>query len=635
MIPYTFAVTSFTKDDEQIENVVPYHSNFIIFDCFSLEEFEKALRKMITLPYWHPLANIILHYHVPYDKEEIAKLFYIFWYYRAINVVIVQYNDTSEEFLISHFSPYICENYKLDHSFGCWTAHKVGMPIENFKDSFICVEGCHNVSLYSKLRSKFLGTCIGFNTEILHFANRSKVQDIILFEDKTKDLHGYTFLAYTVEVLPFLGIKEENNGTFTMIYRDGLIWNTMAELFNFKIDLFPSKDTMKGNFDFEINIQQVFSFTLRKADLILFPLYQFDLIIAEIDYTVPFVDSGVCVLSKRADFETIVFNEKFLRSNIYLLIEHYICFFCTWFVFFLFNTLKLGRLNLDRAGKDFINACKTVMSISLNNPPRRDSFRIFFAIAIWCFFIINFNTQASIISLFSVHKRGKEVDTFEDVIEKGYKIEGMASPDVVLPDTEENFRIITSRMEAVHDLFGCVKQMPNDSRRFCLIDCAVGRYLANKMLNEKGKQFLHIATDARIHSHYLNMILHKDSPLTDHYNEYMMALFEAGLIKKWMDFRYFDTSEEVPIKPLGMEDLGGIFQAFLVLLGISFTVFLLEILISLLVWSKHNFVLILKRLRSILKCRQKFNIKQLLGKNNSIHVSTQTRIDLLDESLSQ
>lgn len=613
-IPFTFAVTSFTEEDEQIENVVPYHSNFIIFNCSNLEEFEKALRKTITLPYWHPLANIILNYQAPYNKDEVAKLFYIFWYYRAINVIVVQHNIVSEEILISYFSPYICENYKLDHLFGCWTTYKIGMPIENFKDSFQCVRGCHNVTLYSKLRSTFLGTCIGFNTAILPFTNWSKIQDIILFEDKSKDLHGYTFLAYIVEVLPFLGIQEEGNGTYKMIYRDGLLWNTMAELFNFKIDLFPSKHTMKGNYDFEINIQQVFSFTLRKADLILFPLYQFDLITAEVDYTVPFVDSGVCVMSQRADYETIVFNEKFIKNNMFVMMEQITCFFCTWFVFFLFNTEQLGRLSLDQAGKDFINAYKTVMSISLNNPPRRDSFRIFFTIAIWGFFVVNFTTQASIISLFSVHKRGKEVDTFDDVIEKGYKIEGIASPDVVLPDTEKKFQIITSRMEVVHDLFGCVKQMPNDSHRFCLIDCTVGRYLANKMLNEKGEQFLHIATEARIHSHYLNMILHKDSPLTDRYNKYMMALFEAGLIKKWMDFRYFDPSEEVPIKPLGMEDLGGIFHFFCVSVGICIVVFIIEILFYSILWAKRNYKLILKRLRDLLKCKRKLNIKYFLGK---------------------
>ncbi|CAH0715418.1 unnamed protein product, partial [Brenthis ino] len=475
-LPFTFSVTGISEDDEQIENVVPYYSNVIIFNCHNFEEFEDAVRKIITLPYWHALGNIILYYHVPYEKDEVAKIFFSFWFYRAINVIIVQYNNTLEEILISQFSPYMSEDYKLDNLFGCWTARKIGMPIENFNDSFVCVRECHNVSLHSKLRANFLGTCIGFNTETVLLSNSSNIKNMTLFEDKAKDLHGFIFLAYIVETMPFLEIKIHENGTYTLLHRDGMIWNTMAELFNFKIDLFPSKETMKKDFDFEINTQNVFSFTFRKADLILFPLYQFDLVVAEIDYTVPFADSGVCVLSHRADYETIIFNEKLILRNILVVNEFFACFLCT------------------------------------------------------C-------SQASIISLFSVHKRGKEVDTFEDIIKKDYVIEGMASPDVVLPDDEEKFRIFTSRIRVVHNFLECVNNMANDSRRFCLIDCAVGRYLTRNLLNRKGEQFLHVATDARVHSHYLMMILHKHSPLTERYNRYMMALFEAGIIRKWMDYR--------------------------------------------------------------------------------------------------
>ncbi|CAH0715413.1 unnamed protein product, partial [Brenthis ino] len=480
------------------------------------------------------------------------------------------------------------EDYKLDNLFGCWTARKIGMPIENFNDSFVCVRECHNVSLHSKLRANFLGTCIGFNTETVLLSNSSNIKDMTLFEDKAKDLHGYTFLAYVFEVLPFLEIKIHDNGTYTLLHRDGMIWNTMAELFNFKIDLFPSKKTMKKN-DFEVNIQNVFSFTIRQADLILFPVYQFDLVIVEIDYTVPFVDSGVCVMSHKADYETIIFNEKLIQRNILVVNEFLACFLCTWFVFFIFNTERLGRFSLDQLGKDLINTFRMVLSISLNNPPRRASFRLFFTIALWCFFIINFSSQASIISLFSVHKRGKEVNTFEDIIEKGYIIEGMASPDAVLPDDEERFRIFTSRMRVVHDFLECVNNMANDSRRFCLIDCAVGRYLTRNLLNRKGEQFLHVATDARVHSHYLMMILHKHSPLTERYNRYMMALFEAGIIRKWMDYRYFDLNEEAPLKPLSMEDLGGIFELYCILVGISSAVFLLENFLKFVSWIMQKY----------------------------------------------
>nr|XP_026499595.1 uncharacterized protein LOC113403312 [Vanessa tameamea] len=588
VLPFTFAVTNIDKDDYQIEDVVPYQSNVIIMSCATIDEFEKAMKKIITLPYWHSLANIILYYHSKLHKETIAKIFFIYWFYRAVNVIIVQYDETENEMFISYYSPYMTENYMFTNVFGCWTAKKIGLPIHNFKKAFMCDKQCLNMTSYTKIRASHLGTCLGFETEKVLFTNLNWIQKFNLFEDKGKNLHGFTFYAYTVEVLPFLKLEEHENGTYTYHRRDGMIWNTMAELLNFKIDITPAKKAIKEKFDYEINILQVFSFAQRKADLILFPLYQFDLILAEIDYTVPFLDSGVCILSHRAQFETIVFDVNLLEKNISTIIEFFLCFICTWFVFFIYNTEQIGRLSLDQAGKDLINTFKTVLSISICNPPKRGSFRIFLTISIWSFFVINFSTQAAIISLFSVHKREKEVDTFEDVIKKGYKIEGMASPDVVLPDTEESYRIITSRIEAVPDLFGCVNQMENNSHRFCLIDCAVGRYLARNMLNKKGQQFLHLASHARIHSHYLNMILHKNSPLTEHYNKYILILFESGLVRKWMDYRYFDIKAEATIKPLGMDDLGGIFECYGFLLGISIMVIMLELLMGFIHWTKRK-----------------------------------------------
>ncbi|XP_039753340.1 uncharacterized protein LOC120628786 [Pararge aegeria] len=578
-LPFTSTVSDIDEHDEQIENVVPYHSNVIIINCLNFKEFEDAMTKTITLAYWHSLANIIVYYHAPYEKEVVAKIFFIFWYYRAINVVIVHCNDTDKTMMLTRFSPYISENYQLSNIFGCWTANKIGMSIKSFADSFVCVNNCHNVTLHSKLRSNNLGTCIGFETHSVSYEDVKEIQYLPLFEDKGKNLHGFTLRAFSIEVLPFLGIKEHENGTYTLYCRDGMIWNTMAALLNFSIDLSSGIDIMKEDFDFEVHIQRVFSFIQRKEDLILFPIYQFDIIIAEIEYTFPLIDSGVCFLSKRADYETIIFNAKLIQMNLSIIFQFVLCFLSTWFVFFIFNLEHFQKCSFDQAGKDLINTFRTVLSISIYNPPRRLSFRIFLSIAIWSFFVINFSTQAAIISLFSAHKRGKDVDTFEDVIEKGYKIQGMASPDVVLPETEEKYIIITSRMEAVPDMFTCVKQMLNDSHRFCIIDCANGRYLMRNMLDEKGQQFLHIATDARIHSHYLNMVLHKNSPLAEHFNKYMMRLFEAGMIWKWMEYRFKNIKEEVALEPLGMKEMEGIFKCYCLLVCLSFVFFLIEVLI--------------------------------------------------------
>lgn len=623
-LPFTFTVIDVDFYYDVREEVVPYHSNVIIMNCADMKEFEKALKTIVKCPYWHPLSNIILYYHAPYNKEAIAKIFFSYWYYRAINVVIVQNNNIEEASIISYYSPYMSENYKLSNVFGCWTARKIDMQIESFDKSFVCDMQCHNVSSYTRIRALHLGTCIGFDTESLE--DVKKVQYLNIFEDKGKNLHGFTLYAYTVEVRPFFIIKEHKNKTYTFHQRDGETWNAIAKLLNFTIDITPSEDLLKKKFDFQIYITQVFSFSQRKVDVLLYPLYQFDLIIAEVDYTVPHIDSGVCILSHRAGFQTIIFDVNLIEKNIGILTAFLVCFIFIWFVFFMYNTEQIGKVSLDQAGKDFVNTIKSVLSISLYNAPKRSSFRIFLTINMWCFFILSFSAQAAIISLFSVYKKDKEVDTFEDIIKKGYNIEGIVTPDVELPDTEEKFRIVSSRIKSVKDLFDCIRRMENDSRRFCLIDCALGRYLEKNMLNKKGTQFLHIASHARIHSHYLNFILHKNSPLTEHYNKYIMRLFEAGLIKKWMEYRYFDFKEEAIVKSLGMNDLGGIFECYGYLVGISFIVFLFENIIGFIFWVKNKCSKIYINIENIsFKSALKIKLRKFaFRKSKVVNTSTQT-----------
>ncbi|XP_072949342.1 uncharacterized protein [Epargyreus clarus] len=615
--PHTISNIDFLNNPHEIKHVVPYHSNTIVINCLDFDEFEAALTKTVKVPFFHPLSNIILYYHSPVTKDIVAKMFFIFWYHRAINVIIVQYDDTKEMLFISEYNPYTCDYIKFQNLFGCWTARKLSLPIDTYEKSFICEDGCENVPLQSKRRVNNLGTCLGYDTYEIPYNNMSLLHNLKLFEDKGKNLHGCALRAFAVEVLPFLEMREEGNGTFSLHSRDGMLWNTMAERMNFTIDLSLCQDIIKGKFNFEINIQQVFAFIQRKSDLLLYPLYQFDIVIAEVDNTVAIKESGVCFVSHRAGFETIVFDAKFLQNNVDVIIQFIICFFCTWFVFFVFNTEQIGYFSFDQAGKDLINTFRTILSISLDSPPKRGSFRIFLSVAIWSFFVINFSTQAAIISIFSAYKRGKEVDTFEDVLEKDYPIEGVASPDIVLPEDEERFRMINSRRVPIQELFGCVNSMKNDSRRFCVVDCAVGRYFERNILNDKGQQFLHVATGDRIHSHYLNMILHRHSTLTASYNKIARALVEAGLIKKWEQYRFNDIKEEAPINPLNMEDVIGIFKCYGMLAGTSIFIFFVEIGMGMYFWVKTHGVVKMRKFKAsfALKVRKlkrkKLNVKNV------------------------
>lgn len=575
-----FLVASDEYEGYEVEEHLQYRVGTLVLKCMDFQDFERKLNTARNIPFWHPHANTIVYYQkADESKEVIAKIFFILWYFKSSNAILLQYNDETENFMVTHYNPYISEHFKLKHTYGCWTLEKITYPIENFEKSFVCTEGCHNVSVRSKLRADHLGTCIGFESISMSYGDNASHLGYTLFNDKTKNLHGFTLRTYIKEVLPFVQVDVNKNGTYSLHGRDGLTWNALSQAMNFTMDFSPSESIMKGSFIFEESIQQIYEFAQRKGDLLIIPVYQFDLVIVEIDLTVPFKASGVCFISHRAGFETALFDVKLLQTNFSVLVKFISCFLGTWFVFFVFNIVEKGVTSYDQAGKDLINAFRNILSISLFKPPKKQSFRIFLIISIWSFFVVNFATQAAIISFFSAHKRGKDVETYDDVIEKGYPIEGMASPDVLLPDTEEKFRKINSKLVPIQDIFGCVKSMSNDSRRFCLVDCSVGRYFERNKLNKKGEQYLHVAKD-QVHSHYLNWIFHKDSPMTDQYNRIMHIFLQAGLIDKWEQYRFTDLKYEAPIKALDMDDLEGVFKCFFLLTCISVISFVIEVAIG-------------------------------------------------------
>lgn len=576
---FTYVISNSDDDDTFVEDAVPYHSNTILMNCYDFGNFEESLLKVMSLVYWHPHANLYLYYHSKESREKLALIFFIYWYYKACNVIIIQYDDTDELLFISQYTPYISNVYELEFKYGCWTAKRIGMPIYAFDESFVCEENCHNVSITSKLRATSFGTCIGFVTNVLSYKDTHAIENMNLFEDKGKNFHGFSFRSLATEVLPFLHIEEHPNRTFTLESRDGTIWNTLAKLLNFTIDLSACANVIKKPFNFEVSIQQIFAVAHRKGDLFLIPIYQFDVIVVEIDYTFAYKDSGVCFVSHRAGFETILFDITTLLGNYDILIQFGLIFVCIWFLFCAYSETNLKDIDMNFVGKNFMNSVRSVLLINLSHPPKKTSFRIFLAITVWCFFIINFSAQASIISFFTAFKRGREVDTFEDVVEKGYRIEGMASPDIVLPETEERFRKINSKLSSVLDIISCVKDLSNNSHKFCLVDCSVGRYLKSNMLNEKGEQYIHIAKD-RVHSHYLNFMFPKHSVISDNIDKYMMRFFEAGLIKKWEEYRYNVIKEEVLTKPLSLADVKGMFNLYGILVAGIIIIFIGELCVG-------------------------------------------------------
>lgn len=620
-LPFTFITSNTDENDLYIEDAVPYHSSTTIISCSNISHFEISLRQVIDLPYWYPPANIIVLYHKQEKKkEEIAKILFILWYYRASNGILVQYDDTKKYMNISQYNPFVVDD-RWDN-FGCWTARTIGMPVNKFEDAFVCEEKCHNVSINSIHRRLRLGTCMGLQTHTIHYDDVNALENLNLFEDRAKNMNGFALRTFATESL-FFKIKQLENGTYELGSRDGTIWKNLARLMNFSMDFTPSADSIKKKFNFEVAIQQIFTVAHRKGDLFPSPIYQFDIVVVELDYSFAYKDSGVCFMSHKAPFETVLFDFINAQHNIDILIEFYAAMICIWLVFSLYSAMEADKITLDLIGKSFMNTLRIVLSITLYKSPKKQTFRIFLTIIAWSFFLINFATQAAITSFFTAFKRGKEVETFADIVEKGYRIQGMSSPDVLLPDDDELFQKINSKLEPINNMFECVNAMSNDSRRFCLIDCSVGRYLKLNLLNAKGEQYLHIATD-RVHNYYLNLVFPKYSVLTDSVNKYLMAFYEAGLIKKWEEYRFNDMKGDAPVKALGIEYFKGVYHVYIGNLFITCILFLMELLVGNYKKMKQYFILKVKIWKRTQLARKMVRLERKQNKIKSVSSSTQT-----------
>lgn len=610
------------EDNYYVENVVPYFANSVIMRCKNLEDFEKSLLKAIGLPNWHVHANIFVYYDSNNLTEDtIGLIFYAFWVQSVTNAIIIQKDENISSLYIWEYSPYITESYKLQHNMGCFTVNKYRSPLKTkIVKNVKCEESCDNVTITSVYRKKHLGTCIGFNKHIIPLGDVQEAMKLELFVAKSNNLHGFSMRSYAVN-LPFMDIQDYSNGSSSLALRDGMIWNIMSQKLNFSIDLSVTKSR---NFDFEETVARLMAYALRNIDLYLCSSYLADLLVIQLDFTFPFKESGVCILAHRAEYEANLFNLKIVKDNWPVLIEFGLCFVGVWLTFVIFSKIESNKLTIDLIGKEFVNSIRNVLSISLHRPPKRLSFRIFLTISTWCFFSINFSMHAAIVSFITAVKRVKEVETFNDILEKGYPIEGLASPDLVFTDNDDLFTKINDKMVPTKDFSECIERMSNSSHRFCLVDCAIGRYYEKHKLNSEGKQYLHITKD-KIHNHYLNFVFPKDSHLSARFTKIITAMVEAGLIKKWEEYRYAKIKEESIFTAFSMNDFIGIFKGFWFLVVISSFVFILEIIIcfSNNIW-KHCSSLICYIYRKMRKYCRKIRNKLIRKKVKLVHESTQT-----------
>lgn len=594
------------------------YPNSVVIYCKDMIEFEKALLIAVKMKDWHALTNVYIIYKSKLDDMVVVKTFYALWFYKITNAIIMSYDKTLLAFRISIFSPYITNNYTLQHNMGCYTLRKLGMPlrtsvIENIK----CEHSCVNVNVTSKLKANNLGTCIGFDYHTVKLGDLQKMFQLNLFEDKSKNLHGCALLTHFTDV-PFIELNEYDNGTYQLRGRDGMIWNTMAELMNFTF-FFSNKYGKK--FSIESSVYQLLAYSNRQLEMYLIPLYIVDLLVVPVEFTFPYKESGVCILAKSADYETVLFDVKILKNNFVVLVQFLFCFIAVWITFIIFNRTDGKKLTIDQIGKDFMNSVRNTLSITPYRLPKKRSFKIFHIVSMFSFFLINFSMQAAITSFFTAIKKGKEVETFEDIIRLGYNIEGMVSPEVVLPETDDIFIKINEKLTPTDSMYICIDRMLNDTRRFCITDCAAAYYFEKNNLNEKGEQYLHVTSD-RLHSHYLSFAFPIQSHLTDRFNNIITALVEAGIINKWEDYKYDRIKTEVIAKPLSMNDLIGILECYGYLVGLSCLIFAIEVVFATICWLK---VICINNVKKLIRKHRAKKIKSKEDKTIvTVSISTQT-----------
>lgn len=538
---------------DHTQNYIQYPANTIVFCVNDIEDISEGINKLTNSIYWSPHAKHIVHTK---HKADNHMIFYMMWLNKVLNCIIID-----DDFYVYDFNPYVAViDESFPNQYGCWSLKNMSSYDENMLPNIKCKKGCKDLDFDRFSNTQFYTACI-------EIRQRKYEENSSYFEDKTINMNGYKIALYGVSISMCLD-TETVNGQLKFKGKHGYFVDTILEKMNMSFTYMTRSDILMSEW-FRIFLQ----LEERKIDMMANPLYVKPYVKPQIDFTNYIEESGLCFVVRKPEIIPTwkTFRSIFDKNGLILTL---IVFHLTVFIFLIFLRPK-PRNFFEKLIYSYLCTVQLFVSQPVDWIIKKKYIRVYIFIIYWFVFVANFILQGTIAALLAIPKTEKTIDTFVDLYESGYMIEGFSELDTSFPSTSPLYIALNKRFVRIDSFYACINDLQKGIKKACWMDCAMAHIFSKTLKDKNGKAFIHILQE-KFSTHYLALTLNHNSPLTKRMNFYIKRIIESGLSQKWKTFYTFDKSGSMELDKLNMTDNQLCFFLLIFGLGFASVFFVLE-----------------------------------------------------------
>lgn len=270
--------------------------------------------------------------------------------------------------------------------------------------------------------------------------------------------------------------------------------------------------------------------------------------------------------------------EETLKTSLEILLEPFQ--WTLWLALIVCSSIGTTLLTFSKRSP-ILDESMTMMCMLLGITTKLPSKRFAVRVQYFCWmclgFMISATHHAIFFNIMKLAMLKPLPKTLEEVLKKNY-VEAILVPRPIGDHMSEYLRRFTNIEVIVARVHGIIPAVLHGEKR--VLGVTTG-----SMVAFSGEDFrsLHFLED-KVSSFFSAIFFKKNSFLLRPFNKMVMQLYCGGIIQKWRnDFfdRIFDVEKELRgFKVLGLTELGGIFQIWLIILSVSCCLVLAEIVYS-------------------------------------------------------
>uniref|UniRef100_A0A3F2ZEL8 Uncharacterized protein n=1 Tax=Phlebotomus papatasi TaxID=29031 RepID=A0A3F2ZEL8_PHLPP len=412
------------------------------------------------------------------------------------------------------------------------------------------------------------------------FEENTFVSDVEIFPSKVSNFHGCNLTVGTFNVPPYVILKKQEDGDYFLDGFEGIMIRILSNRLNFSMIVKQPKGRW-GNFNFENSTGA--KLLLYKGE-VNFTLGGFSLAFSLNDsllYTTAHLTTHLTVMIPPGRPLTPI-EKLFLPFDLNTWSCLSVCFIVSAIVVSVTKFIMPQRRDFifGRANNSpFINAINVFLGGSLYDTPRRNFARFLLMLWILLSLVLRSSYQGALFKFLKSQNNVSVVDTLPKMLKNGFKIYGV-----------EEMSVYFTLMKDYGSMYEVINSKDTDAYRFKTLDSSFKGGVAVTIttvarLNDNffGQNIRFRTIKEKVAPVFISIGLRPHSYLKHPFETELQIYKESGLIDQWLSKFYNPRSlkvipdQNIP-QPLTLHQLSGIFVVYLILITLSFLIFLLEVL---------------------------------------------------------